>query len=108
MTCSPVHPDLVPLYLARQGARGPHAYRLGETTDALLARTGLRPEAVPVARRALIVHTIGSAAFTTNVDPTRDTAQPIGADRPIPKPESRNNFQTSLNWLLTGISRNER
>src|SRR5919106_90497 len=29
------HPDLVPLYVARQGARGPNAYRLGDVMIAL-------------------------------------------------------------------------
>ena len=36
------HPDLVALYLGRQGARGPNAVRLGEVMLALLARAGGR------------------------------------------------------------------
>ncbi len=100
-------PDLVPLYVARQGARGAHAVRLGEITDALLARAGANPQVVPVARRVLIVHAIGSAAFATGTTAARDTVQPPPADRPISDPESRDSFQVSLSWLLTGIGRAE-
>ena len=63
--------DLLPLYLARQGSRGPNAVRLGIATDALLARLDLAAEAIPSARRALIVHAIGCAAFA-------------GGDGPVP------------------------
>jgi TetR/AcrR family tetracycline transcriptional repressor len=83
-------PDLVPLYLARQGSRGPNAVRLGVVMDALLLRTGLPPEAVPPARRALIVHAIGGAAFA-------------GADGPVPAELARSDFARSLRWLLAGI-----
>jgi hypothetical protein len=38
--------DLLPLYLARQGSRGPNAMRLGVATDALLARLDLPAEAI--------------------------------------------------------------
>jgi TetR/AcrR family transcriptional regulator, tetracycline repressor protein len=58
-------PDLVPLYLTRQGARGPNAVRLGQTMDRLLERAGVASNAVAEARRMLIVHTIGAAAFAT-------------------------------------------
>lgn len=83
-------PDLVPLYLARQGSRGPNAVRLGITMDALLGRLGLPAEAVPPARRALIVHAIGAAAFA-------------GADGPVPSAVARADFARSLRWLLAGI-----
>jgi TetR/AcrR family tetracycline transcriptional repressor len=69
------NPDLIVLYLTRQGSRGPNAQRLGTAMLGLLARLDL-PE--PVARqvvRVLIVYTIGSAAFTTEPD-----ASPIHAD----------------------------
>jgi TetR/AcrR family transcriptional regulator, tetracycline repressor protein len=85
-------PDLVPLYLARQGARGPCAIALGVTMDALLARAGVDPEVVPRARRALIVHAIGSAAFAAG-----------GGDLPVPLAESRAAFDAGLRWLLAGI-----
>ncbi len=101
-------PDLVPLYLARQGARGPHAVRLGEITDGLLVRAGVDPQLVPMARRVLIVHAIGSAAFATGPAPGRRTPAPLGANRYIPEPESRDNFRVSMNWLLAGIERSER
>lgn len=101
-------PDLVPLYLARQGARGPHAVHLGELTDGLLVRAGIDPQQVPMARRVLIVHTIGSAAFATGTAPRDSTTNPLAADRPISGPESRANFQVSLSWLLAGIERGQR
>jgi TetR/AcrR family transcriptional regulator, tetracycline repressor protein len=85
-------PDLVPLYLARQGSRGPNAVRLGVVVDALLARLGLSGGAVPSARRALIVHAIGAAAFA-------------GADGPVPREVARADFARSLRWLLAGIAR---
>lgn len=101
-------PDLVPLYLARQGARGPHAVRLGAITDGLLARAGVAPQAVPTARRVLIVHTIGSAAFATGTAPARSPGTAGEGHRPIPEPESRENFKVSLDWLLDGIARRAR
>lgn len=84
-------PELVPLYLARQGSRGPNAVRLGVVMDALLRRTGLAAEAIPPARRALIVHAIGGAAFA-------------GADGPVPTELARTDFTRSLRWLLAGIA----
>ena len=81
----------MPLYLARQGSRGPNAVRLGVAMDALLARLGLAAEAIPSARRALIVHAIGGAAFA-------------GADGPVPAEMARADFARSLRWLLAGIA----
>jgi TetR/AcrR family tetracycline transcriptional repressor len=93
------HPDLVPLYLARQGARGPRAVQLGVIMDALLARAGVPAGAVPRARRALIVHAIGSAAFATGAPLDSDPS----ATRPLPADESRADFTAALRWLLDGI-----
>jgi TetR/AcrR family transcriptional regulator, tetracycline repressor protein len=76
-------PDLVPLYLARRGARGPHAQALGVHMDALLERAGVPPATIPSARVTLIVHAIGMASFG----------------------ETRAAFVTSLGWLLGGIAR---
>ena len=59
------HPDLVPLYLARQGARGPNAQRLGDIMLRLLDGAVLSGPRAREARRVLIVYTIGFAAFTT-------------------------------------------
>lgn len=86
------HPDLVPLYLARQGARGPHAQRLGAIMDTLLARVGVADPAVDDARRALIVHAIGFAAFTVgSADGKASTAQ------------LRDNYRRGLDWMLSGM-----
>jgi len=91
------HPDLVPLYLARQGARGPNARRLGEVMAALLARGGVGGRPAVEALRVLIVHTIGFAAFATHppVEP--------GAGGPLSAEELRGNFETGLGWVLAGI-----
>ncbi|MGH3469507.1 MAG: TetR/AcrR family transcriptional regulator, partial [Thermocrispum sp.] len=79
------HPGLVPVLLVRQGARGPNAVRLGVVMDELLARAGVDGPAAAEARRVLIVHAIGSAAFAT--------ASP---DTVIPAAESHGNFARSL------------
>lgn len=81
------HPELVPHFLRRQGARGPHAIALGEVLDGQLARLGVRD--VPEARRVLIVHAIGFAAFAASSD------TPAG---------TRPGFTTSLGWLLDGMT----
>lgn len=89
------HVDLVPLYLIRQGARGPNAVHLGEVLETLLARAGVGAADLVEARRALIIHAVGSAAFATNAPEDR---------RPIARPILLTNFTTSLRWLLDGIS----
>lgn len=97
-------PDLVLLYLARQGARGPHAVRLGQITDGLLARVGVDQEQVPTARRVLIVHAVGSAAFATG-GPTSGLDGAPAAARPISEDQAWDSFQVSLRWLLAGTAR---
>lgn len=82
-------PDLVPHYLARQGARGPHAQRLGEIMVALLGRAGVTGDDAREALRVLIVYTIGFAAL--------GTGGPLAAD------ETGRNFDRGLRWLLAGI-----
>jgi TetR/AcrR family transcriptional regulator, tetracycline repressor protein len=89
------HRDLVPLFLVRQGARGPHAVALGVVLDGLLERLGVAGDAVGEARRTLIVHVIGSAAFAAGPG---DASQPIDAVR------ARRMFEHGLRWLLTGIA----
>jgi TetR/AcrR family transcriptional regulator, tetracycline repressor protein len=90
------HSNLVPLYLARQGARGPHAVRLGAVMDALLTRAGVSPVNATEARRVLIVHTIGFAAFA---------GAPTEPDtRPLSFASSQRTFDRSLRWLLAGIT----
>jgi AcrR family transcriptional regulator len=91
------HPSLVPLYLARQGARGANAVRLGERMDALLTRAGVPDRGVPEARRVLIVHTIGFAAFSTGANPADGSAAPVAAE------EAGRNFARGLQWVLAGI-----
>lgn len=85
-------PGLLPVYLARRGARGENAIRLGETMDTLLARAGVPEAAIPTARRNLIVHAIGSAAFATANGPPQDCTP-------------RDAFVAGLEWLLAGIVR---
>ena len=93
------HPDLVPLYLARQGSRGPNAVRLGRVMDALLTRAGVNPADAAQARRVLIVHVIGSAAFATAAPAEQDS------DRPLSLQESDHAYTSSLRWLLAGVTR---
>jgi TetR/AcrR family transcriptional regulator, tetracycline repressor protein len=93
------HRDLVPLYLARQGARGPNAQRLGRIMLGQLAGAGVSGTSAHEALRVLIVYTIGFAAFATGL--------PVGAagDAALPAAgELRNNFDEGLRWLLTGIT----
>ena len=91
------HPHLVPLYLARQGARGPHAVALGEVMDALLAAAGVAAASVPQARRVLIVHALGSAAFAAGAPAEAEVGRPLSAV------EAGRTFDRSLRWLLAGI-----
>ena len=92
------HPDLVPLYLARQGARGPHAQKLGDAMIALLADQGVHGPRALDARRVLIVFTIGFAAFATHPPLEPGAAVPLGRDALF------DNFTAGLRWLLAGIS----
>jgi AcrR family transcriptional regulator len=80
--------DLVPLYLARQGARGHYAVALGATMQTVLLGAGLEPSAAGRAMRALIVMTIGFAAYD---------AASTGS------PAARTAFLRSLDWMLEGI-----
>lgn len=96
------HPDLVPLYLARQGARGPNAQRLGEVMLSLLRRGGVTGPSARDAQRALIVHAIGSAAFTARRPLERGEGEGDAGDPP--RPELIRTFERSLGWLLAGIA----
>ncbi|HVF14424.1 MAG TPA: helix-turn-helix domain-containing protein [Acidimicrobiales bacterium] len=94
------HAGLVPLYLARRGARGPNAQRLGEVMLSLLGRGGVAGASARDAQRALIVHAIGSAAITSR--------RPLQGDQGDTRGTSRTDlirtFERSLSWLLTGIA----
>lgn len=93
------HPDMVPLYLARQGARGPNARRLGDVMLELLARAGVTGPRAREALRVLIVYTIGFAAFVT-----RGPIEADGEPEPPPK-ELLENFDAGLGWLIEAITR---
>ncbi|MGH8965789.1 MAG: TetR/AcrR family transcriptional regulator [Actinomycetes bacterium] len=85
------HPQLVPDFLSRQGARGANAQRLGDVALAHLAAAGITGDVAGEALRVLIIHTIGSAAF-------------VGPDEsPVPEAALRRTFDRGLRWLLTGI-----
>ncbi len=92
------HADLVPLYLARQGARGRNARHLGDVLLALLARAGVTGERADEALHVLIIYTIGSAAFATRSPlVTGDASPPVAEDHAA-------YFDRGLRWLLAGIS----
>lgn len=91
------HADLVPLYLARQGARGPHARRLGDIMIGLLNEAGVYGPAAGEALRVLIVYTIGFAALATR--PLMDSTEA----GPLTTEELSSNFAAGLDWLLSGI-----
>ena len=92
------HADLVPLYLARRGARGPNAQRLGEIVLALLARQGVAGPRAREALRVLIVYTIGFTTFATQTPLMPDDQQEPSAR------ELAENFNSGLRWLLNGIA----
>ena len=56
------HPDLVPLFMARQTS-GPNALRLGEALLEQCHRGGMSGEQAARALQVLLVHTIGATAF---------------------------------------------
>jgi AcrR family transcriptional regulator len=91
------HPDLISLYLARHGARGPNAQRLGEIMLALLARAGVSGPRAIEARYVLIVYAIGFAAFALH-----PPFEPDDEGEP-PAAEVLENFTSGLRWLLAGI-----
>lgn len=84
------HADLMPTFLARQGARGPNAQRLGVVTLAALARAGVPDHVAGEALRVLIVNTIGFAALAVD-------------DGPLPEPELHANYARALDWLIAGV-----
>jgi TetR/AcrR family tetracycline transcriptional repressor len=86
------HPQLVPAFLARQGARGENAQRLGAVMLEHLAAAGITGDAAREALRVLIVYTIGFAAFDGAPD-----------ERPLARPELQATFDRGLHWLITGI-----
>lgn len=94
------HPDLVPIYLARRGARGANAQRLGEVMIALLGHAGVSGAGAREALHVLIVYTIGFASFTTRAPID------VSGDPQRPPEEIRRNFDSGLRWLLAGVTAN--
>lgn len=93
-----MHADLVALYLARQGARGPHAQHLGDVVLKLLERAGVTRPYAQEALHVLIVYTIGSAAFATRTVPGPVAPSSATAD------DHAARFDHGLSWLLAGIA----
>lgn len=91
------HPGLVPVYVARQGARGPNAQRLGDVMLGLLERAGLDADDAREGLRVLVVFTIGFAAFATGSPLEERAGRSPRAD------ELRRSFDRALRWLLDGI-----
>ncbi len=85
------HADLMPHFLARQGARGGRAVRLGEATLDALERAGITGQQGRDALRVLIVNTIGFAAFAAE-------------GGVLPAAEVRATYERALDWLLAGIT----
>jgi AcrR family transcriptional regulator len=114
------HPRLVPVFLARPGL-GPNAARLGEVTFALLRQGGVEGERAVEAFRALLVYSLGFAAFQATrlpADPARAAqAEAVFAGLPedefpemhrlaraLAGPTTDRQFHTGLRWLLDGIA----
>jgi TetR/AcrR family tetracycline transcriptional repressor len=93
------HPDLVPLYIARRGSRGPNARALGEAMLALFERGGVKGAPAREALRVLLVYTMGFAAFATGDSSTADLPAPAGVS---PAALSAT-FEGGLHALLRGI-----
>lgn len=95
------HPDLVPLYVARRGARGPNAIALGDSMLTMLHRGDIEGTPAQEAMRTLIVHTIGFAAFAVG--------DPLTPNESNLTPKSLEHlFAKSLRWLLDGIAAEQR
>lgn len=89
------HPELVPHYLTRQGARGPFARRLGEVMMDALGHVGLTGTSAQKVMRVLIVNTIGFAAFSTEGGPDAG---------PFPIREVRASHAHAIDWFLAGMT----
>ncbi len=88
--------ELLALYLARQGARGPNARHLGDVMLALLGRAGITGPRAREALHVLIVYTIGSAAFASR--------SPLAARDTSIAEDQDQHFDHGLRWILAGIS----
>ncbi len=115
------HPQLATMFLTRQSV-GPNAARLGEITFRLLRQGGIEGERAVEAFRALLIYTLGFAAFQAprqQSDTNDRTARGQAAFRELDGnqfPELRkvaellagqptdDNFRTGLLWLIDGMS----
>lgn len=116
------HPDLVPLFLARQTS-GPNALRLGEALLEQLARGGLAGEDAVRALQVLLIYTIGATAFEvprrrepdlrSRVARARDAAGGLDP-RVFPRTSSAADalaghpaetlLRSGIRWLLDGLA----
>ncbi len=91
------HRRLVPLYVQRQGARGPNARRLGDIMFEILERAGIVGDLAVEAQHVLVVYTIGSSAYSTGA--------PMAGGTPTSDHDERDAraFLSGLGWLISGI-----
>ena len=116
------HPDLVPLFLARQTS-GPNALRLGEAMLHQLARGGLTGEEAVRALQVLLIYTIGATAFEVprlrEPDPEARATRGRGAAARLDPEEFPSTMSTAdalashpgetllrsgISWLLDGLA----
>lgn len=91
------HRRLAPLYVQRQGARGPNARRLGDIMLDALEQAGIDRAIAQQAQHVLVIYAIGSAAYYTSATTTTGASPP---DRDDPDVRA---FLSGLDWILTGI-----
>jgi TetR/AcrR family tetracycline transcriptional repressor len=117
-------PELAPLFLSR-APRGPNVLRLGELTLQLLARGGVEGPAAVRALRALLIYSLGYAAFaaTRAADPdpgarSRRAERAFAADDSLPlttavarelaRAPAEAGFEEGLDALIAGITASPR
>jgi TetR/AcrR family tetracycline transcriptional repressor len=105
------HHELVGLYISR-GAKGPNATELRKLCFGMMEAGGIRGEAATSAFRALLIFTLGFAAFEASRGPAAhgvpDQTAPTTergaalASRSV-EPPPPHDFVRGLEWLLDGI-----
>jgi len=91
------YPRIVPLFFARQGARGENAHHLGAVVRARLEALGFDSAGAQDLLRMLIVHTVGSVAFAVAADDDRLEAADFA--------ERRKAFTRSLRRMIEAPAR---
>jgi AcrR family transcriptional regulator len=116
-----IHPDLIPLFLARPG-RGENAMRLGNEMLEALATAGIEGKMASQALRILLIYTLGFAAHEAprRMDPEgeqriRQSQQAFARAEDLPRMHQLSGelaqhaddqtFEMGLRWLLTSIAR---